>query len=141
MLLGNVLIVFVNRLFTLVCAQDKNGKRIQGAASCETISCKLAGGRECRSETLIYTVISLFIFSGLQPAHPIWYTFDYRCRSLLLDAYHPRVKQGNCHGVGNKSNYNIWASGATFIRLVMQLLAGSKIIEVDNSVREDRALL
>ena len=25
--------------------------------------------------------------------------------------------------------------------LVMQLLAGSKIIEVDNSVREDRALL
>ncbi|CAA6664293.1 unnamed protein product [Spirodela intermedia] len=69
-------------------------------------------------EKVIYTVISLFIFLV--------------CSQLPLYGIHSTTAVDG-HGT---RNHPIVTSG-----LVMQLLVGSKIIEVDNSVREDRALL
>ena len=84
-------------------------------------------------EKLMYTVVSLFIFLV--------------CSQLPLYGIHSatgsdpfywmRVILGSNRGTVMELGITpIVTSG-----LVMQLLAGSKLIEVDNSVREDRALL
>ncbi|KAL1126752.1 hypothetical protein V6Z11_A13G132200 [Gossypium hirsutum] len=70
-------------------------------------------------EKVICTVVSLFIFLVADPF--------YWMRVILAS------NRGTVMELGITP---IVTSG-----LVMQLLAGSKIIEVDNSVREDRALL
>ncbi|KAI3927603.1 hypothetical protein C5167_013194 [Papaver somniferum] len=84
-------------------------------------------------EKVIYTVISLFIFlvCSQLPLYGIHSTTGadpfYWMRVILAS------NRGTVMELGITP---IVTSG-----LVMQLLAGSKIIEVDNSVREDRALL
>ncbi|XP_010667264.1 uncharacterized protein LOC104884325 [Beta vulgaris subsp. vulgaris] len=84
-------------------------------------------------EKVIYTVISLFIFlvCSKLPLYGIHSTTGadpfYWMRVILVSS------RGT---VMELSITSIVTSG-----LVMQLLAGSKIIEVDNNVREDRALL
>ncbi|KMT02322.1 hypothetical protein BVRB_9g205470 [Beta vulgaris subsp. vulgaris] len=84
-------------------------------------------------EKVIYTVISLFIFlvCSKLPLYGIHSTTGadpfYWMRVILASS------RGTVMELGITS---IVMSG-----LVMQLLAGSKIIEVDNNVREDRALL
>lgn len=84
-------------------------------------------------EKVIYTVISLFIFlvCSQLPLYGIHSTTGadpfYWMRVILAS------NRGTVMELGITP---IVTSG-----LVMQLLAGSKIIEVDNNVREDRALL
>ncbi|CAN0853586.1 Protein transport protein Sec61 subunit alpha [Linum grandiflorum] len=84
-------------------------------------------------EKVIYTVISLFIFlvCSQLPLYGIHSTTGsdpfYWMRAILASS------RGTVMELGITP---IVTSG-----LVMQLLAGSKIIEVDNNVREDRALL
>ena len=84
-------------------------------------------------EKVIYTVISLFIFlvCSQLPLYGIHSTTGadpfYWMRVILASS------RGTVMELGITP---IVTSG-----LVMQLLAGSKIIEVDNNVREDRALL
>ena len=84
-------------------------------------------------EKVIYTVISLFIFlvCSQLPLYGIHATTGadplYWMRVILAS------NRGTVMELGITP---IVTSG-----LVMQLLAGSKIIEVDNNVREDRALL
>lgn len=84
-------------------------------------------------EKVIYTVISLFIFlvCSQLPLYGIHSTTGadpfYWMRVILASS------RGTVMELGITP---IVTSG-----MVMQLLAGSKIIEVDNSVREDRALL
>ncbi|VAH88128.1 unnamed protein product [Triticum turgidum subsp. durum] len=84
-------------------------------------------------EKLIYTVISLFIFlvCSQLPLYGIHSTTGadpfYWLRAILAS------NRGTVMELGITP---IVTSG-----MVMQLLVGSKIIEVDNSVREDRALL
>ncbi|KAK4399272.1 protein transport protein Sec61 subunit alpha [Sesamum angolense] len=84
-------------------------------------------------EKVIYTVISLFIFlvCSQLPLYGIHSTTGadpfYWMRVILAS------NRGTVMELGITA---IVTSG-----LVMQLLAGSKIIEVDNNVREDRALL
>ncbi|KAG6419267.1 hypothetical protein SASPL_121483 [Salvia splendens] len=84
-------------------------------------------------ERVIYTVISLFIFlvCSQLPLYGIHSTTGgdpfYWMRAILASS------RGTVMELGITP---IVTSG-----LVMQLLAGSKIIEVDNNVREDRALL
>ena len=84
-------------------------------------------------EKVIYTVISLFIFlvCSQLPLYGIHSTTGadpfYWMRVILAS------NRGTVMELGITP---IVTSG-----MVMQLLVGSKIIEVDNSVREDRALL
>ncbi|KAL6511238.1 Protein transport protein Sec61 subunit alpha [Orobanche minor] len=68
----------------------------------------------------------------------VWHTLHDWRRSILLDAcYWMRIILASNRGTVMELGITpIVTSG-----LVMQLLAGSKIIEVDNNVREDRALL
>ncbi|KAK1321771.1 hypothetical protein QJS10_CPA03g01343 [Acorus calamus] len=84
-------------------------------------------------EKVIYTVISLFIFlvCSQLPLYGIHSTTG------ADPFYWMRVIMASNRGTVMELGITpIVTSG-----LVMQLLAGSKIIEVDNSVREDRALL
>jgi len=84
-------------------------------------------------EKVIYTVISLFIFlvCSQLPLYGIHSTTGadpfYWMRVILASS------RGTVMELGITP---IVTSG-----MVMQLLAGSKIIEIDNNVREDRALL
>ena len=63
----------------------------------------------------------------------VWYFKHERGGSFVLGAGYHGFKQRNNHGVGDIAGIT---SG-----LVMQLLTGSKIIDVDHSLKEDRALL
>ncbi|KAL3622263.1 hypothetical protein CASFOL_033674 [Castilleja foliolosa] len=74
-----------------------------------------------------------FPWAEIGSATIVWYPLDDWCGSILLDACYYRLKQGTVMELGITT---ILTSG-----LVEQLLAGSKIIVVDNNVREDRALL
>ncbi|KAL0011412.1 hypothetical protein SO802_006520 [Lithocarpus litseifolius] len=82
---------------------------------------------------VIYTVISLFIFLA--------------CSQLPLYGIHSTTGADPfywMHVILASNHGTVMELGITPIvtsGLVMQLLAGSKIIEVDNSVRKDRALL
>ncbi|RLM59049.1 protein transport protein Sec61 subunit alpha-like isoform X1 [Panicum miliaceum] len=84
-------------------------------------------------EKVIYTVISLFIFLV--------------CSQLPLYGIHSTTGADPfywMHVILASNRGTIMELGITPIvtsGMVMQLLVGSKIIEVDNSVREDRALL
>ena len=84
-------------------------------------------------EKALYTVVSLFVFlvCSQLPLYGITAASGsdpfYWARIIMAS------NRGTCMELGISP---IVTSG-----LVMQLLAGSKIIEVDNSVKEDRALL
>mmetsp|Transcript_27387 Transcript_27387/g.52158 ORF Transcript_27387/g.52158 Transcript_27387/m.52158 type:complete len:471 (+) Transcript_27387:142-1554(+) len=84
-------------------------------------------------EKVLYTVVALFIFLVCSQL-PL---YGIRSSSGSDPFYWARVimasNRGTCMELGISP---IVTSG-----LVMQLLAGSKIIEVDNAVKEDRALL
>jgi len=84
-------------------------------------------------EKVLYTVVALFIFLVCSQL-PL---YGIRSASGSDPFYWARVimasNRGTCMELGISP---IVTSG-----LVMQLLAGSKIIEVDNAVKEDRALL
>mmetsp|Transcript_7310 Transcript_7310/g.9888 ORF Transcript_7310/g.9888 Transcript_7310/m.9888 type:complete len:193 (+) Transcript_7310:277-855(+) len=84
-------------------------------------------------EKILYTSVALFIFLVCSQL-PL---YGIRSASGSDPFYWARVimasNRGTCMELGISP---IVTSG-----LVMQLLAGSKIIEVDNSVKEDRALL
>ncbi|KAF3609025.1 hypothetical protein DY000_02047344 [Brassica cretica] len=95
--------------------------------------CRVLTGRFHSGRKVIYTVISLFIFlvCSRLPLYGIHATTGadplYWMRVILAS------NRGTVMELGITP---IVTSG-----LVMQLLAGSKIIEADNNVREDRALL
>lgn len=116
-----VWIVFVFVFFMvwteIVLLIVNNGRRIQSAAPCETISFFSTWSSECWQEGSIQREGHLYCncacyFSGLQSAPSLWHTLYNWRGSFLLDACHSCLKPWYSHGTWNYSNCDFWNGDA-----------------------------